>query len=343
MTLYKIAELAGTSIGTVDRVLHNRGRVSAATRARVEAIIEKYHFTPNPIAKRLKRNRPYRFFALIPRRYQDAGYWKQIITGIERAAREIKHIGVETEIIEFDRYKEGSFKKASALIIAGKPDGLLFPPIMPGLTRAFIEKINAEKIPLVFVDSDLPGTTPLCAIRQDPFSGGYLAGRLFHLFTGSVSTPAAILDVHCEDYHITRRKDGFLQYATEHNFPVIVKEYSSLDDTEISVKEISQFLGEHTELSGLFITNCMAHKAAEASMERRQKDSTFLIVGYDLIPENRRLLLEGRIDAIISQRPEEQGREALLTLFQSVVLGQLVESRREIPLDVYIRENTPPI
>jgi LacI family transcriptional regulator len=65
------------------------------------------------------------------------------------------------------------------------------------------------------------------------------------------------------------------------------------------------------------------------------------LIGYDLIPDNRRLLLEGRIDAIISQRPEEQGREALLTLFRSVVLEQEVESRREIPLDVYIRENTP--
>jgi transcriptional regulator with XRE-family HTH domain len=46
MTVHEIAELAGVSIGTVDRVLHKRGRVSAATKARVEAVIEKYQFTP---------------------------------------------------------------------------------------------------------------------------------------------------------------------------------------------------------------------------------------------------------------------------------------------------------
>jgi len=88
MTVYEIAALAGISIGTVDRVLHKRGRVSAATRAKVEAIIEQYQFTPNPVARRLKKNRPYRFCALIPKRDQDAGYWGQIIAGIERAAGE---------------------------------------------------------------------------------------------------------------------------------------------------------------------------------------------------------------------------------------------------------------
>ena len=38
---------------------------------------------------------------------------------------------------------------------------------------------------------------------------------------------------------------------------------------------------------------------------------------------------------------KNQVREALLTLFQSVVLGQKVESKREIPLEVYIKENVP--
>jgi len=42
MTVHEIAALAGVSIGTVDRVLHKRGRVSAATKAKIEAIIEQY-------------------------------------------------------------------------------------------------------------------------------------------------------------------------------------------------------------------------------------------------------------------------------------------------------------
>jgi LacI family transcriptional regulator len=342
MTVHEIAALADVSIGTVDRVLHKRGRVSAATRAKVEAIIQQYQFTPNPIARRLKRNRPYRFCALIPRRDQDAGYWGQIIEGIERADGEIKPLGVETAIIEYDRYDPKSFEQASDAVSAGKFEGLLFAPIMQKRTRPFVERICAEKTPLVFVDADMPGTAPLCVIGQDSFSGGYLAGRLFHLFAGTVSKPVAVLDAHGDDYNITRRRDGFLSYAEENGFSVIVREYSDYDGGDVSVEKIARFLEEHRHLSGLFITNCLAHRVAEAA-EQRISNESFLLVGYDLIPSNRQLLLQSRINAIISQRPEEQGREAMLTLFRSVVLEQTVETRREIPLDVYIKENTYPL
>jgi len=340
MTVHEIAALAGVSIGTVDRVLHKRNRVSAATRAKVEAIIEQYQFTPNPIARRLKRNRSYRFCALIPRRDQDAGYWGQIIEGIEHAANEIKPLGVETEIIEYDRYAPDAFEKTSDIVYAGKPEGLLFAPIMQKRTRSFVERICEEKIPLVFVDTDMPGTTPLCIIGQDSFSGGYLAGRLFHLFAGAVSMPAAVLGAHNDDYNIINRREGFLSYAKENGFPVIVQEYSDYNSGDLSVKKIARFLKENRHLSGIFITNCMAHLVAEAVKQRRGNEP-FLLVGYDLIPSNQLQLLQGRISAIISQRPEEQGREALLTLFRSVVLEQTVETKREIPLDVYIKENTP--
>ncbi|MCL1815577.1 MAG: LacI family DNA-binding transcriptional regulator [Treponema sp.] len=341
MTVREIAELAGVSIGTVDRVLHKRGRVSAVTKTRVETIIEQYQFTPNPIARRLKLNRPCRFCALIPRRDQDAGYWGQIMDGIERASCEIRALGIETKIVEFDRYDPASFKKKSGSIRAEKPDGILFAPIMPKLTRPFVERVITEKIPLVFVDSDMPEIRPLCVIGQDPFKGGYLAGRLFHLFAGNVSEPVAVLDAHGDDYHITRRRDGFLRYARKYGFPVIVEEYSDYEGSEISAKEISRFLVKNRRLSGLFITNCMAHRVVEAS-GRRRRNCPFPLIGYDLIPNNRSLLINGRIDAIIAQRPEEQGREAILSLFRSVVLEQKVEARLEIPLDVYIRENTPP-
>lgn len=342
MTVHEIAKLAGVSIGTVDRVLHKRGRVAAETKAKIEAIIEQYHFTPNPIARRLKRNRAYRFFALLPRADQDAGFWGQIIDGVKRAAREIKFLGVETFIVEFDRYDSAAFEQAAASVNAGKPDGLLVAPITPKWTRPFIERVCAGKIPLVYVDTDMPQTSPLCVIGQDPFSGGYLAGRLLNLFAADAPGQLAVLDANGEDYHIARRRDGFLRYAQEHNFPVIVKEYSSYEGSELSVNEIIHFLENNPGLSGLFITNCMAHRVVEAAAKVQKCPHPFLLVGYDLIPANRQLLCEGRIDAIIAQRPEEQGREALLALYHSVVLGQSVEARREIPLDVYIRENTPP-
>ncbi|MDR1985599.1 MAG: LacI family DNA-binding transcriptional regulator [Treponema sp.] len=341
MTVKEIAALAQVSIGTVDRVMYRRGRVSAETKARIEAIIAQYHFTPNPIARRLKRNRAYRFCAFLPRGDQDAGYWGQVLEGIREGCNEIAPLGVETEIIEFDRYSPKELRKAAGALLAEPFDGILLSPIMPKKTKLLIDAIHEKKIPCIFFDADLPETQPLCAIGQDSFRGGYLAGRLMHLLAGSrVRKPLAVLDAHGEDYHITRRRDGFLQYAEEQGFSTVVQEYSGYQGVELSVDEIALFLQGHPDLGGVFITNCMAHRVAEAA-KRQQSKRPFVLVGYDLIPKNRELLRDGGIDGIISQRPEEQGRLALLNLYRHIVLEQQIPPKMEIPLDVYFKENIP--
>ena len=336
MTVYEIAELAGISIGTVDRVLHKRGRVSPETKARVEALIEKYQFTPNPIARRLKRNKSYRFFALLPRRDQDSGYWGQIINGIETGAGEVKPLGVEITVIEYDRYRSGELRTIMDKALSEEPDGMIFAPI--NCIKPLLAKAIKKQIPCVFCDSGFPEIQPLCTISQNPVQGGYLAGRLMHLFTGSAERPVAVLDVHSMDYHIVQRRDGFLQYAQEHRFTVIVKEYS--EESDLSRQAVSLFLKENPTLGGIFVTNCLAHRLAQ-TVKKKRAGQNFVVIGYDLIPDNRRLLKEGFIDAIISQRPEEQGRQAVVNLYRHIVLDEAVAARIDIPLDISIRENTP--
>ncbi|HQB28933.1 MAG TPA: LacI family DNA-binding transcriptional regulator, partial [Paludibacter sp.] len=42
-----IAKLAGVSAGTVDRVVHNRGNVSAKSREAVEKVLKEVNYRPN--------------------------------------------------------------------------------------------------------------------------------------------------------------------------------------------------------------------------------------------------------------------------------------------------------
>ena len=48
-TIKDVAIAAGVSPGTVDRVLHNRGKVSEAKRKKVLKAIEKLDYTPSQI------------------------------------------------------------------------------------------------------------------------------------------------------------------------------------------------------------------------------------------------------------------------------------------------------
>jgi LacI family transcriptional regulator len=357
MTVKEIAELAGVSIGTVDRVLHSRGRVSTETRTKIQAIIERSGFTPNPIARSLKRSKPYRFYAILPRKDEDSGYWELASQGIREAADELVHFGVQTIILKFDRYDPLSFRRTLARTRKDKPDGLLLPPVLPSESLAFIESIEGT-IPYVFFDADLPGCQPICTIGQDPFRAGFLAGRLTQLLAGvcppaagiSVRTaetssgPAsfAVLSAHSEDYHIRCRQDGFLAYLAGVGARGLLREGVDLERDETAAASLSALLDEHPDLGGVFVTSASAHRLGLAARQVRSA-RPFVIVGFDLVPANQRMLAEGGVDAIISQRPQEQGRQGLLNLHRAIVLGRPVPGRIEMPLDIYLKENVPPL
>jgi len=338
MTVKEIATLAGVSIGTVDRVLHGRGRVSAETKAAIEAIVKERGYTPNPIARRLKRARTYRFSVLIPGRDEDSGYWGQARSGIEGAAEEIRGEGIETRFVEFDRYDAASFRTAAEAVVADGPDGVLLAPIMPREALRLTERLDG-KIPYAFFDADLPGASPICGIGQDSYRGGCLAGRLAELFSGGGAL-FAVVDAHGEDFHIRTRREGFLAYAAKHGFPTLVAENVDLEDAAAAEGLIASLRRDHPELAGIFVTSASSHRIADSARPLRER-GRFAVIGYDLVPENERLLRSGAIDAIISQRPETQGRRGLLDLYRSIVLGRAVERRVEVPIDLYLKENLP--
>ena len=95
----EIAHLAGVSIGTVDRVLHQRGRVSAENVAKINAIVVDRGYRPNVFASRLSGGQGTRTIGvLMPKPEQDFGYWKLIWDGMERAAKELEPLHIDVRI-----------------------------------------------------------------------------------------------------------------------------------------------------------------------------------------------------------------------------------------------------
>ena len=53
ITLQQIADLAGTTKSTVDKVIHNRPGVSEKKRQEIKKLLEEYGYEANPLAKAL--------------------------------------------------------------------------------------------------------------------------------------------------------------------------------------------------------------------------------------------------------------------------------------------------
>ena len=65
-TVHDIAEAAGVSLATVDRVLNRRPGVRAKTRAHVEEVIDRIGFIRDMAAANLAKGRVYPFVFIMP-------------------------------------------------------------------------------------------------------------------------------------------------------------------------------------------------------------------------------------------------------------------------------------
>lgn len=122
-----IAERAGVSVGTVDRVLHNRPSVSPAARQKVEQALEEMQYQPNIYASALASNKPYTFIMILPEHVKTA-YWEEIEEGANKAISDRQDFKVELKIRYFNRYDRRSFLAVTKKTVEEMPDGVILVP-----------------------------------------------------------------------------------------------------------------------------------------------------------------------------------------------------------------------
>lgn len=84
LTIDDIARDLGVSKTTVSRAISGKGRISAATRERVQAYIEEHNYKPNASAKSLAESRTYNLALVLPRDFikLDVPFTRQTMSAI---------------------------------------------------------------------------------------------------------------------------------------------------------------------------------------------------------------------------------------------------------------------
>jgi LacI family transcriptional regulator len=337
VTVREIAKRAGVSLGTVDRVLHDRGRVSPETAARVKAAVEELGFTPNVFARNLSASREYRIGVLMPGPGQDSGYWKAPLAGIERAAEGLRGYGFELETEFFDRYDESSFSRAFAGLAGDGVDGILMAPVIERAALAALDSLPGGKAPAVLCfDTGVEHPAVKCRIGQDSARSGSLAAHLMRL-SRSGNGPVGVIRPDTDNKHIASRVEGFRSALAETGIRTAVRTRSADADPGSMADAIAGLMLDFPGLSGILIADSATHLAARALSSLGPRSMPLL--GYDLLEEDLPFLESGEIEFIIAQSPAEQGRMAVLKLFEILVHGVRVEPDLLLPLTLVTREN----
>ena len=176
ITIRDIAEKAGVSVGTVDRVLHNRPNVSPKALVKVQKAIEEMNYEPNMYASALAHNKEYNFYCLMPKHESEA-YWEEVEEGQLHACEMRRDFNVHAHMYYYKRKDEQSFRECYEAILAAQPDGVVVVPAKLEVTRKFTDQLHELNIPFIMLDSYMPDLRPLAFYGQDSFASGYFAAK----------------------------------------------------------------------------------------------------------------------------------------------------------------------
>jgi LacI family transcriptional regulator len=337
-----IAEIASVSIGTVDRVIHNRGEVSEVTREKIMKLLQEYNYQPDIAARSLALKRQIQLAVVMPRVVNDHTFWELPQQGIQKALDSLDHEHVSIHRFYFDQVDRQGFNTMSEAFPYGEVEGVLFAPVFKEESMVFLERCAQKSIPVVLFNSLLESPSVSSYVGQDAFQSGFVAARMIDYGLEQGSDVGIVnMSARKDHYaHIIEREKGFRAYfAADKNSlnHLITIDLNGAEDNYL--KEKLSEICESYDIAGLFVTNSRVHKVARFLSETGREKVR--LIGYDLLPENIEFLKEKRIDFLLSQKPEEQAFLGLTSLYNLVVFNREPLDRQWLPIDIITPENLP--
>jgi LacI family transcriptional regulator len=299
-------------------------------------------YQPNLLASALASKRIYSFALLLPEPISDESYWNKPMIGVRKAFQEIQQYGINIDIHLFKQSDPLTFNSEASLILQNNPDGVVLAPFFSRESKEFIAELQKGTIPYVFIDSNITDSQKLSYIGQDSFQSGKLAARLLDY---SIPENASILILHFAKErdnmnHLVQREKGFYEYFSmnkpENKRVLITLEIAEPTNAGFQ-EQIKTVLNDNETIRGIFVTNSQVYYLGRILEHLDRHD--IRVIGHDLINENISFLRKGIVDFLICQRPEEQGYNAIITLFENIVLKKEVKNENYTSIDIITKEN----
>jgi LacI family transcriptional regulator len=335
-----IAQLAGVSVGTVDRVLHNRGRVSEDALKKVMSVLEQIDYKPNLIARTLGANKTYRIAALMPNPEQDP-YWYSTKSGMSQAEAEWLRYGVKVEPYFFDLYDKSSFEEVAIAVSESKPDGILVAPIFYNESLPFFQRFSDNGIPYVLFNTNIPEANALSFIGQNLYQSGKVGGELMYL--ALQSQPGLVVVIHINEdpgnsVHLAEKEKGFREFFQNRNITQKITTLNLNDPAHAVVEaELDKTLRAEN-VKGIFVSTSKGTYLIASLLEKfNRKD--IVLIGYDMLQENIRYMKRGVIHFLINQNPKRQAFLGINHLVGHLILKKDAPTQDLLPLEIISREN----
>lgn len=329
ITLKEIAEKANVSIGTVDRVLHNRGGANEETANRIRRICEEYGYEGNIVGKAMALQRKESRIAVVINSQKRSAFSKVTHDAINEFAKEVADYNVKYEFYDLMENSVSEICKILDNLYQEDIDGLIIKPIDSTIVKYKLQKLHKDKnIPIVNCASTIEGVDSICYVGQDHHKlGRMMASTLYRIKKDDLKIIAAVGPLS----NPSRRQklEGFIEYLQDKKSNFDILNICEIPFDEVEARTIfKDLIPRYPEANVLYLNS----PEISVPIDVLEKDIKFegikcVFAHKDYVSEKLR---NGSLDFAVYENPFDQGYMAAKVVFNYLLNGDIPKDRKII-------------
>lgn len=335
-TIPDLAEAAGVSVATVNRVLSGADNVRLATRERVQQAAKAVGFYGiGSIQARVAAARPRLRFGIIllqPHR----PFYRNVARSLEQAAATSAGADVELRIEFLDDLSPHNVASRALALAQDCQAVCVTSAVHPVVTEA-LEQIQAKGIPVFALISQISVTGQMSYVGLDNWKVGRTSAWAF---ANICKAPGkiGILMGNPRYRNQEMNETGFRSYFRE-SAPdfVLLEPLSTFESAAVAQEMTEKLLADHPDLVGLYISGG-GISGALAALRASGRAGSMVVVGYDLMDVTRAALLDGAMTLVISHPLDRLAREAIDGMIRACATPGSNQTSI-VPFEIFTREN----
>lgn len=250
-TIKEIAELAGVSRGTVDRVLNKRGAVNPKTEAKILEIAKALDYKPNRAGIVLAAQKKKFKFGIVMFGIGNP-FFDDVIAGFKEKEEELSGYNCTVLIRRISAFGVEDQLEAIDSLLAEEISGLAISPQNDPSIAKKINELYDMGIPTVTFNTDISGSKRIAYVGSNYYKCGQTAAGLMHLMSSgplNIGIVSGYSQILCHTERIAGFKSCLEQYTNLH----VVDFFENKDDDFISYEKTTKMLTEHPEINAVFL------------------------------------------------------------------------------------------
>ena len=337
-TLLDVAQRAGVSYATVDRVINGRSRVAQKSRDVVIQAVADLGYVRNIAAANLAQRRVYRFMFIIPTGTN--AFFDRVCAIVEGFGQIAGTDRIELNVARVAAFDAAALAARLSELVDTALDGVALVGVSDdGRVEAAIAALRNKGIAVLTIISDLAPTARDAYIGIDNATAGRTAGGLIALsHRGRAGRVLPIIGAPAARDH-AERLSGLQETLAETDLS-IAPVVEGRDRHDVVEAELRSALAADPEISAIYNAGAGNTGLIRVIAELPAEQSRPVVILHELLPRNRAALEAGLIDTVIDQRPDEAIGRTIAMLRSLADRRPLTASPAIVPA-IYIRENLP--